>query len=295
VSAPIVPPGTPIAVVAPSHAYDPAKLAAGMEFARAAGHDLHLFEGTLSPDRYLASSDARRLAHLTDALRDPAWGAVWAVRGGSGVSRLLRHLPWHELPPRPLIGFSDLTPLLHHLPRTTGAVTVHGPVLHSLPTTDPADRTALFQLLAGEPVSPVRGSVWVDGDVTAPAIGGNLAMLASTCGTPWQPRAEGHLLLLEDVGEAPYRVDRMLQQLLDAGVFRGVAGILLGTWEGCRAPEGASWSLDDVLRDLLVPLGVPLLADLPIGHGVRNHPVPFGRPIAIRGGRLHVSLSDDLA
>jgi muramoyltetrapeptide carboxypeptidase len=289
VSRPIVPPGTPIAVVAPSHAYDPAKLAAGMALAREAGHDLHLFEGTLTPDRYLASGDATRLAHLTDALRDPAWGAVWAVRGGSGVSRLLRHLPWHDLPARPLLGFSDLTPLLHHLAHATGAVTVHAPVLHSLSSTDPSDREALFRLLAGQPVTPVHGVPWVDGDVDAPAVGGNLAMLASTCGTPWQVRAEGKLLLLEDVGEAPYRVDRMIQQLLDAGVFRGVAGVLLGTWDGCRPPEGAPWTLDDVLRDLVTPLGVPVLAHLPVGHGARNHPVPFGPTVAIRGGALHVT------
>lgn len=285
----ILPPGTPIAVVAPSHAYDPDKLAAGVALARGAGHDLHLFEGTLTPDRYLASPDATRLAHLRDALRDPAWGAVWAVRGGSGVSRLLRHLPWDDLPPRPLLGFSDLTPLLHHLPHATGGVTVHAPVLHSLAGTDPTDREALFRLLAGAPVAPVRAEVWVEGDVLAPATGGNLAMLASTCGTPWQVRAEGKLLLLEDVGEAPYRVDRMIQQLLDAGVFHGVLGVLLGTWDGCRPPEGARWTLDDVLRDLLEPLGVPVLAHLPVGHGARNHPVPFGPPVALRDGALHVT------
>lgn len=283
---PLLPPGAKIAVVAPSHRFNQEKLDAGLELARAAGLELVCLPHLQRPHRYLAAPDAWRLGQLIEALVDPAWDAVWVVRGGSGITRLLRHLPWDRIPPRPLIGFSDLTPLLEAMRARTGAVGVHGPVLHSLAGTDPGDRQALFDLLAGRPTPALAGEAWRAGEATGPLVGGNLTLIAATCGTPWQVRSAGAILCLEDIGEQPYRVDRMLQQLLDAGVLDGVAGVALGTWEGCRAPDGADWSLDDVLRDVLLPLGVPVLAGLPFGHGDRNHPLPIGAVGRISGGAL---------
>jgi muramoyltetrapeptide carboxypeptidase len=176
--------------------------------------------------------------------------------------------------------------LLNHLYRTNGGVNIHGPVLHSLASTDEGDRRSLFDLLSGRPLAALHGEVWVSGHASGPLVGGNLSMIAATCGTPWQLDARGALLFLEDVGEAPYRIDRMLQQLRDAGVFEGVAGLLLGTWDGCAAPSGAGWTLEDVLREAVDDLGVPVLAGLPFGHGARNHPLPIGAIATLDGARL---------
>ena len=99
-------------------------------------------------------------------------------------------------------------------------------------------------------------------------------------------KADGAILCLEDVGEAPYRVDRMLQQLASAGVLDGVAGVALGTWEGCRPPEGADWTLEEVLREHLEPLGVPVVGGLPFGRGRDNAALPLGARATLADGRL---------
>jgi muramoyltetrapeptide carboxypeptidase len=277
--------------VAPSHAFNPDLLAEGLALARAAGHNLHVPADLLRPHRYFASDDDHRLAQLTDALTSDRYAAVWAVRGGSGLTRLLPRIPWAQVRRRPVIGFSDLTPLLEATVRAAGGVAVHGPVLHSLPATDPADREALWRLLDGRPLAPLQGAAWSAGRASGKIIGGNLTLLAATCGTPWQPRAAGKVLLIEEIGEPPYRVDRALQQLRSAGVFRGVRAILLGTFTGCEAPADAGWTVDDVLREQLLPLGVPVLAGLPVGHGRRNHPVPIGAFAHVDGDQVRFSLS----
>lgn len=273
----------PIAVIAPSGAYDVTRFEAGLALAREAGLTLDVFPDLLRPHRYFAASDGDRLGHLVTALCSQEHSAVWAARGGYGVTRLLDRIPWAKVSPKPVVGFSDLTPLMDALRTRLGCVSIHGPVVHSLPNTEPADRTRLFAMLRGEAAPPLEGTPWVFGNASGPVVGGNLSMIAATCGTPWQLDATGALLLLEDVGEAPYRIDRMLTQLRQAGVFNGVAGVLVGTWESCRVPETATWTLDDVLREHLVTLDVPVLAGLPIGHGAANAAVRIGGQARIAG------------
>ncbi|MBN2801198.1 MAG: LD-carboxypeptidase [Deltaproteobacteria bacterium] len=277
--------GAEIAVIAPSGAYQPHRLEEGLRRIEAEGYRPVPFEGMLSPERYLAAPDAVRLAHLCEALTDPRWDAVWMVRGGYGLTRLLADLPWEALPPRPVIGFSDVTALLLPL-FAAGSPVIHGPMPHSLPGTDEASVEHLFRLLAGAPLAPLEGEQWVRGSATGWLAGGNLTMLASLCGTPWQPDLSGAIAVLEDVGEAPYRLDRALQQLCSAGVLDGVAGVALGSFTSCEPPAGASWTLREVLLDHLAPLGVPVVAELPIGHGEANRAFPFGASATLAGGRL---------
>jgi len=283
--------GTPIAVVAPSHAYDPRKLQAGLDIARAYGHELHLLPDTLQPHRYFAATDAHRRDQLITALSSADFGAVWLVRGGSGLTRLIDHLPWADLPPRPVIGFSDATALLLPLWDRVGSQTVHGPVLHSLANTSTKDVDHLFRLLAGEPTPALPGRALVPGQARGALTGGNLCLLAALCGTPFQPSARGRILVLEEIGEAPYRLDRTLIQLRSAGVFDGVAGVAVGELTDCAPPPASPWSLDDLLLDVLGPLGVPVVVDLPIGHGRRNAAFPIGRAAMLseRGLSWHTS------
>lgn len=280
----MLPPHARIGLIAPSHRFFAEPYAAGQAWLASLGFQL-VELGLTEPHRYFAASDQQRLNALVEALSRPDLDAVWAIRGGSGVTRLLPAIPWDTLQPRPLIGFSDLTPLLDAWARL-GHPAVHGPVVHSLGRTDPQSLAHLARLLTGQPVEPLVGRVFVEGRATGPLVGGNLCMLASTCGTKAQLDAAGAIVILEEIGEQPYKVDRMLEQLKQAGVFDGAVGIALGQFTRCTPPDGADWTLADVLREQLAPLNLPIVADLPIGHGARNHAFPVRAPGWIRGGRL---------
>lgn len=282
----MIPRGAPIAIIAPSHAYDPARLAQGLVVLREHGHRPVLFEDMLRPERTFAAPRAQRLDHLVQALTDPRFAAVWMVRGGSGLTQLLRDLPWEDLPQRPVIGFSDVTALLVALSQRVGSPVVHGPMPHSLPMTDEASTEHLFSLLAGEEVAPLSGETWVEGEATGRLTGGNLALLAALCGTPWQLDSRDRIVVIEEVGEHPYRIERMLQQLVDSGSLDGVAGVALGELRGCEAPKSADWTLRDAVMAHLEPLGVPVVAGLPIGHGARNMAWPYGVEARIGEGEL---------
>ena len=252
-------PGARIGVVAPSGRFDPARLDRGLEVLRSWGYEpvpgrhLHAAHG------YLAGRDEERLADLEWALQDPGLEAFWAARGGYGLTRLLDRVDWGAAR-NPAIGFSDLTALLVASWQRAGISGVHGPVLHNLAEVDEASREALRSLLAGE--RPGERLV-----------GGNLCVLADLCGTPDQLDARGRALLLEDVGEPAYKVDRMLTRLRRAGVFEGVTEVRFGAFLGCPAPEGVE--LDEVLREG-VPAGLPVRLGWPVGHGEENHAFRYG-------------------
>ncbi len=281
----MLPVGARIAVVSPSGNFDPARLEKGLEVLRGWGYRPELLPGMGRSHRYLAGTDAVRLADLSRALRG-GWDAVWAARGGYGLTRLLGGLPWEELAGVPFIGFSDASSLLNVL-AARGAPALHAPVLHSLADLcDDPSREHLRRLLAGEPVAPLEGRILRSGTAEGPLVGGNLCVIASLCGTRWQLRAHACIVVLEEVSEPPYKVDRLLSQLLDSGCLDGVSGVALGTFLGAEAPEGAAWTVLEVLDELLAPLGVPVLADLPIGHGTANRAFQLGRSAKIAGGRL---------
>jgi muramoyltetrapeptide carboxypeptidase len=276
----------PIAVVAPCGPYPPDRFAHGVAIAREAGFELDLFEDMLQPWRYLAAPDDVRLQHLERALRSPNHSAVWIARGGYGMSRLLPHLSLTGAVPKPVIGFSDATALFSLFWNEGWPSLIHGPVVNSLPITSEESRAALWATLTGGPATLLEGAQWAPGAVEAPVLGGNLCLLASLCGTPWQLDAHGAILVLEDIAEHPYRVDRMLQQLRSAGVFDGVVGIGFGDMIRCDPPEGAAWSLKEVLLDCTAALGVPIIGHLPVGHGARNTPFAWGSRMRLAEGSL---------
>ncbi|MCA8952579.1 MAG: LD-carboxypeptidase, partial [Planctomycetes bacterium] len=185
----------------------------------------------------VAASDGERLAGLQRALAEPRFRAVFCGRGGYGAGRLLTEIDWSVLAadPKPLVGYSDITALLCAAAAATGTVSFHGPMVATAAAMDPEDdgwrlqRELLFvtdrapQLPATDEPRTLR-----TGAAEGYLVGGNLAVLQATIGTPWQPETDGALLFLEDIGEAPYRVDRMLTQLLQTGMLRRCAGVLLG-------------------------------------------------------------------
>ena len=267
-------PGDPVAVIAPAGPFDRESFEAGLAIVAArysAQYDSEIFQR----QRYLAGSDSRRLAELNRALTDPAIRAVFCARGGYGTMRLLQRLD-AEGAAKPVVGFSDIT-ALHQWQQSHGFVSIHGPVLTQLGRLGRATSERLFSLLESHsPAAPLSGTTtFVNGTAEGPLLGGNLSVFTRLLGTPFMPNLEGAVLMLEDVGERPYRLDRMWTHLELAGVFRKISGIVLGSFTHCEERNEA-YSSQDVLRELAVATGLPCSAGFPIGHGDVNEPVALG-------------------
>jgi len=286
--------GDPVVVVAPASAFDHPSFEAGLEVI-AHRYRVHYDPGILARERYLAGSDERRLGELAAALADTSTRAVFCARGGYGVMRLLAALSSASIAPKPVIGFSDIT-ALHQLLQRERLVSVHGPTLTQLARVDALAQARLFALLESEtPVAALTGTeTYVGGAAEGPLLGGNLSVLTRLLGTPFLPSLEGAILLLEDVGERPYRLDRMWTHLALAGVFHQVRGIVLGTFTGCEEKE-TMYSSADVLRDLAQATGLPCVAGFPIGHGEHNQPVPLGVRVRLDTGNRSLTFLESAA
>ena len=267
-------PGDRVAIVAPAGPFEREAFESGLA-ALQPRYRVEFQAGLFQRYRYLAGDDSRRLDELRGALRDPQIKAVFCARGGYGAMRLLPHLEALRSP-KPLVGFSDIT-ALHLWLQQQGVVSLHGPVVTQLGRQSEALRQRLFALLeSSAPASPLSGTdTYVRGKVEGPLIGGNLSVLSRLLATPYLPPLEGAVLLLEDVGERPYRLDRMWTHLALAGVFRNVRGIVLGSFSGCDEPD-ADYTSAEVLRGLAEQTGLPCAAGFPIGHGELNEAVPLG-------------------
>ena len=287
-----LPPRARIGVFAPSGIFEPKRLETGLETIRGWGLVPVLAPNLGKRHRYLAGRDEARLADLVWALSHPDLDAAWLARGGYGLTRLLPRIPWDQLPQRPVIGFSDASALFSALWRLGRPCAVHGPVLQSLADhADSRSRRALKALLLQGAGACWRGRAILPGSVRGPLIGGNLCTLASGAGTAHSLRSRGCILLLEDIGEPPYRLDRLLTQLLASGALEGVAGLALGSFVGCHGSGDPELAAADLLAGDLADLAIPLLADLPVGHGPQNHAFPWGVDAEIRDDSLSWSLT----
>ncbi|WP_449246984.1 S66 peptidase family protein [Desulfarculus baarsii] len=283
--APIWPrPGRAVAVTAPAGRVEPVALAAGLEALRAlAGQRPLLAEGLATAEGYLAGPDQQRAARLGQLWADEAVDLIVCARGGFGSSRLLPllDLPAMAAAGKCLLGFSDITCLVLAL-AGRGLVGLHGPVLTQLPRLDQASLADVSALLAGRPPWPGRltGQGAGGGVAEGPLLGGNLTMLCHLVGTPWQPDLDGAILCLEDTGEAPYRLDRMITKLELTGLLDRVAGVALGGLDaaGQSPPEHL-----EALMNRLRVRGLPLVWDLPFGHGARNRILPMGARARLDG------------
>ncbi|MGW0332766.1 S66 peptidase family protein [Streptomyces sp. NPDC003011] len=276
-------PGARVAVVAPSGPVAEERLEAGLDVLR--GWDLDPIVAPHVLDRhgefaYLAGTDADRAADLQSAWCDPAVDAVLCARGGYGAQRMADLLDWEAMRaagPKVFVGFSDITSLHQAFATRLGLVTLHGPAAAGVDFIKNAGAQEHLRatLLAPETVRTLvsRGTALVPGRARGVTLGGCLSMLASDLGTPHaRTTARGGLLLIEDVAEQAYRVDRMLTQLLRGAWLDGVTGIALGSWTDC----GPYADLRAVLADRLGGLGVPVLEEFGFGHCEGASTVPFG-------------------
>lgn len=287
---PCLTPNSRLAVVAPSGPFEQARFEQGLAVL-SARYRVEVADEAYGRQRYLAGDDAARARALQRVLDDEGLGAVVAARGGYGAMRLLPALQLHRRVT--LLGFSDVT-ALHLAWQARGWRSIHGPVVTQLGA-QPADVVArTFALLEGRAVEPLAGAHTIRAGVAeGPLLGGNLSLLASLVGTSALPSLSGAVLLVEDVGERPYRLDRMWTQLVLSGALRGVAGVVLGEFTDCEE-KGAAFSSAEVLAELVGALGVPALAGLPIGHGAVNQPVVLGARVRLDAGERRLETHEGL-
>lgn len=274
-------PGDPVRVIAPSGPVPREAFTAGIEVLRAR-YEVRYDDGVFAREGYLAGPDERRLSELTAALADPDARAIVMARGGYGLMRLLPFVDPGALAarPRPIVGFSDGTALLAFAARA-GVASIHGPVVTQLGNLPAGDQRALFERLETPGPSLLLDGLdgVIPGRVRGPLIGGNLEVFSRLVGTPYLPDVSGAILFFEDLGERPYRIDRLLTHLDLAGVFGVVAGVVVGDFSGCREPEPTradSPTAEEVLVDRLGRLPVPVALGGAFGHGTRNRALPYG-------------------
>lgn len=290
-------PGDAVAVIAPAGPAPAERLNPGLRLLSARYRVLRA-PGLLQRQGFLAGDDGRRLAELRWALSDPAVRAVFCARGGYGLARLLPELlaaDPQDLRSVSIVGFSDVT-VLQCWQAQRRVLSVHGPVLTQLAELPASDQQALFALLEDPAPPPPLTDLYplsplVPGQATGRLLGGNLEVLSRLAGGPLAHSlcpGEPVVLLLEEIGEVPYRIDRSLTQLAQAGMLRDVVGVVLGDLVRCEAspqsPQPTPTALE-VLRERLthlLPGAAPLAAGAPLGHGVRNRAVPLGALVTLQ-------------
>lgn len=291
---PALKPGNTIAFVAPAGPAEGKSMRAYAEQLEKAGYKVIIPEGIEHRrSGYLGGTDEQRADELNRMIRDPKVRAIFPVCGGFGLTRILDRIDYQALrkDPKIITGYSDLTALHLAVASQARLVTFHSPMpMHSLWKADSPEhafaaesfRRAVFADLykAGESgyaiatPADARPETLVGGTTRGRLLGGNLSLICATIGTPYALQPRGTILLIEDVHEAPYRVDRMLSQLKLAGVLDAVSGVVVGSF--CRPDAPESKELDRVLRDWLGSLKVPVLWKFPVGHNPLNATLPEG-------------------
>ncbi len=244
---------------------------------------------------YLAGSDEHRRQTLHSAWTNSNYQAILCSRGGFGSMRLLEKWSWEmSSPPKWLIGFSDITALLWSL-YNQGIMSLHAPVLTTFDNEPKWSRDRLFNYLEKQQLSPLKGEGWGGGKVTGRVLPANLTVATHLLGTTLQPCFEGVILVLEDVTEFPYRIDRMLTQWRLSGLLQNIGGLAFGRFSRCDPPRGSiSWSVEEVLRDRVADLNCPIVSNLPFGHDGANAVLPVGEMMTLDGDQGELKLSDSL-
>lgn len=300
VAVPALRPEGTIALIAPA---GPAELDAekAAQWVRNRGYNLRIFPGVFERNGYLAGSDDTRLNDLHGAFADPDIDAIFCLRGGYGTPRLLDRLDFGLLRknPKPFVGYSDLTAVHLAISRYAGFVTFHGPMfkVDLLGDKQQPTESSLFSMLRGQlgvgsvlahPVAYPLTTI-APGIACGRLLGGNLSMIAAVMGTAFEIDAAGIILLIEDVNEPIYRIDRLLTHLRLAGKLAQVAGVLVGDVAGVDKV-----ALERLLKQTFEPLCIPVLAGWRSGHCDPNLTLPMGALVRLDAGEQRVVLEQDV-
>ena len=270
-------PGDTIGIVAPAGPFDRDTFERGVQSLEDLGFVVFTPPGLLDASGYLAGSDRHRAQFINQLFADKRTDAIICARGGYGSIRLLPLLDYRAIAdnPKVFIGFSDITVLLTVLAERCGLATFHGPVVTSLADASAATCQALLQAVSSGAKLEIKadgGTTIKSGSGSGVVGGGNLTTLCHLVGTPYAPDFAGKILFLEDRGEAPYRIDRMLVHMKLAGCFENLAGIALGSFENCGPIDDLYHIVAETFRDE----ALPILAGLDVGHGKNNLTLAFG-------------------
>jgi muramoyltetrapeptide carboxypeptidase len=278
-------PGDTIGIVAPASPYDSAKTERALGNLAAMGYKVKVGASVYKNRGYLAGSDEMRAEDINRMFAEDEVDAIFCLRGGYGSQRLIDLIDYKLIRKNPKIfmGYSDITALLISIYQECGLITFHGPIVGDFTGgLNKATKAAMLKMLesteaVGELENPDTPEVVCEGKARGELVGGNLSIIAASLGTPYEINTKGRILLLEDVNEEPYSIDRMLNQLRLGGKFRDAAGIVLGDW-GNALPEEPerSLTLEEVLHDMFHNIGKPVLQGYKIGHCKPNITVPIG-------------------
>lgn len=282
-------PGDLILVVAPGAAVDGAALSAGTRFIERAGFRVRLGNAARNRAGYLAGTDSERLNDLHEGFADPDVKAILTARGGYGSGRLLGKIDRDLIRKNPkiFVGHSDITFVLSEIVQNARTVAFHGPMVCGLDR-QPDAANALLGMISGGRAGwhQAAREVIQPGIAEGILVGGCLSAVVAMIGTPHQIATDGRLLFLEDVNEKPFRVDRMLTQMRQAGVLEGVAGVIFGEMIGCTAGADEAVTVLDVIRDAFRDAPYPVAFGLASGHGDGTVTLPLGVRARIAGERL---------
>lgn len=269
--------GDKVGIAAPAGPFEIEKFERGLAVIGEMGFVPVVDDDVYKRDRHMAGPDQHRAKHLNSLFAKDEIRAIICARGGFGCLRVLPYLDYDLITenPKMLIGFSDVTALLTTLIQRCGLASIHGPVVTSLGLGDDESKARYKKVLCGDSSADIKPSAPVvikQGKANGVLTGGNLATLCHLVGTEFTPDFSGKIVLLEDVNEAPYRIDRMLTQMRMADCFDNAAGIVLGSFKDCGDGE----EIVEVFEDVLGDLHIPILGGFSVGHGKRNLAVPVG-------------------
>ena len=290
--------GDTVGIVAPaSGVFNPSTIYFGQQLLEDWGYRVKLGQSIYRRHGYLAGTDQERLEDLHQMFADPQVKAIICLRGGYGALRLVEQLDYQLIRenPKVFLGFSDITALHIAISQQTGLITFHGPVINKLIrgltsfTKESMLKTITqskpFGVLTNPPNGPNPFSI-APGKGSGQLVGGNLSLICATMGTPYELDTRGKILFLEEVGEEPYRIDRMLTQLELAGKFAEVKGIIFGQSVECvpRAYQPSfycTFSLEEILMEKFKEMQVPVLYNLTCGHGKDCFTLPVGVAVTL--------------
>jgi muramoyltetrapeptide carboxypeptidase len=299
-------PGDTVALIAPSSSAAPDAYQRAIKNIEGLGFKVKQGKYAAGKSGDFSGTDAQRLEDLHWAFSDKSIDAVWCLRGGTGAPRLLPSINYDLIRKNPkiFIGYSDITALHLAINQRCGLVTFHGPVgtseysdytrshvLKALTTTTSPVRIAPSEFNQAQPNPLYTAKTIVRGQATGTLIGGNLSLLSAVAGTPWGLRdLAGKILFIEDINEAPYRVERMFTQLRNSTDMRKLAGIALGIFEKCDPPAAGLPTVMDYAKDRFGDLGIPVAYGLSFGHIRDQFTLPVGTRAELDADRLEMTL-----
>jgi muramoyltetrapeptide carboxypeptidase len=291
--------GDTVGLVSPAGPVKSATVQAGVATLEDMGLKVKMGNHVLDKKSYLAGTDSNRAGDINRMFADDQVKGIFCLRGGYGSTRILDMLDYDLIlkNPKIVLGYSDITALHIAMAKKTGLVTFHGPMVSEMGKGFPEYNRVYLQkaLFSDQCIGPIQNpqheepvEVLFPGSVRGPIKGGNLSLLCSTIGTEYELDTTGCLFFVEEIGEPPYKIDRMLNHLKMAGKFDRAAGIIFGQWTDCIDQKHPENGVDEIIKEIARSQRKPCISNVMIGHGRYNVTIPLGCSAIIDGGVLYI-------